>query len=559
MRARGRLMDSQWTISIDWTGRRFSLTLQENPTVAAKASLFASDMAQRTAQVVCLDTFGFARAVADGYMPQTGAATLFYRDRVMVSGSMSDVEYGPHGSPVSFKIGESIQDETAVVPSAGEVLRSPSDEQIIEFYSPNLEGARAGTAEAIVHVVRANEAEARQARRFAATSGAWSSLPRVSENVLYPLVYGAPGSSKSPGSPALLVDTGTAEWIIAGHPVEATTVTFWGPGPLGGLTKQAGMPVYHKRDGLGREIAYLKQGDITGTQNVQDLGTGLVTFGSGIQVEDDGGYFVSWTDDDALPGGAGDVLVSLLRLSSLRVNLPAWEAVAPVLNRYKLAGFVNQEVSPSALALRQIAKDLPVGSRYGRQGLEPMLWPWLDDVDGSAYVAHLTASTPDPETGTYPPGYSCYLQSGVTFTSDSAITSQRLSYAYDAENDEFSAVAEAGADVHTYGGVAASMIGITEAGESRKTRWVWDEATAEALAAIIVRARARPRRRFRAACDSAIVGIGGTHELAEGDQIRQSVPSLYIDDLPAYIAEYSPRGPMVEVVIELRDDPVRDR
>jgi hypothetical protein len=552
-------MDSQWTISIDWTGRRFALPLAENPTVSGKASLFAPDLAQRTAQVSCFDTFGFARAVADGHMPQTGLATLFYRDRVMVSGTMSDVEYGPHGSPVSFKIGESIHDETAVIPSAGEVLRSPSDEQIVEFFSSNLEGAREGTAEAIVHVVRSREAEARQSRRFAATPSAWSNLPRVSENVVYPLVYGAPGSSTHPGSPALLVDKGTAEWVIAGHPVEAASVTFWGPGPLGELVKQAGnMTVYHKRDTLGREIAYLKQAGLTGTPNDKQS-SGVVHFGSGIQVVEDGKYFVSWTNGDALPGGAGDVLVSLLRLSSLRVNLPAWEAIAPILNRYTLAGFVNEEVSPSALALRQIAKDLPVGSRYGRQGLEPMLWPWLDDVDGLAYVAHLTASTPDPETGTYPPGYSCYLQGGVTFTADSGITSQRLSYAYDAEADEFSAVAEASADVHTYGGVAASMVGLTEAGESRKTRWVWDEATAEALAAVIVRARARPRRRFRAACDSAIVGIGGTHELAEGDQIRQTVPSLYIDDLPAFIVEYSPRGPMVEVVIELRDDPVRDR
>jgi hypothetical protein len=493
-------------------------------------------------------------------MPQTGLATLFYRDRVLVSGQISDVEYGPHGSPVSLKIGESIHDETAVIPSAGEVLRSPSDEQIVEFFSSNLEGAREGTAEAIVHVIRSAEAEARKARRFAATVSAWSNLPRVSENVLYPLVYGAPGSSTHPGSPALFVDTTDdgGQWLIAGHPVEASTVTLWGPGPLGELVKQEDMTVYHKRDGLGREIAYVSQADLDGDQN-ETSGDGIMHFGSGIQVENDGKYYVSWTGGNALPGGAGDVLVSLLRLSSLRVNLPAWEAIAPVLNRYTLAGFVNEEVSPSALALRQIAKDLPVGSRYGRQGLEPMLWPWLDDVDGSAYVAHLTASTPDPETGTYPPGYSCYLQSGVTFTSDSGITSQRLSYAYDAENDEFSAVAEASADVHTYGGVAASMVGLTEAGEGRKTRWVWDEATAEALAAVIVRARARPRRRFRAACDSAIVGIGGTHELAEGDQIRQTVPSLYIEDLPAFVVEYSPRGPMVEVVIELRDDPVRDR
>ncbi len=555
-------MDSQWTISIEWTGRRFSLPLQDNPTVTGKASLFAPDLAQRTAQVVCLDTFGFARAVADGHMPQTGLATLFYRDRVMVSGQMSDVEYGPHGSPVSFKVGESIHDETAVIPSAGEVLRSPSDEQIVEFFSSNLEGAREGTAEAIVHVIRSAEAEARQARRFAATVSAWSNLPRVSENVLYPLVYGAPGSSTHPGSPALFVDTTDdgGQWLIAGHPVEASTVTLWGPGPLGELVKQADMPVYHRRDGLGREISYVSQADLDGDQNeMSSEESGVMHFGSGIQVEEDGKYFVSWTNGNALPGGAGDVLVSLLRLSSLRVNLPAWEAIAPVLNRYTLAGFVNEEVSPSALALRQIAKDLPVGSRYGRQGLEPMLWPWLDDVDGSAYVAHLTASTPDPETGTYPPGYSCYLQGGVTFTADSGITSQRLSYAYDAENDEFSAVAEASADVHTYGGVAASMVGLTEAGEGRKTRWVWDEATAEALAAVIVRARARPRRRFRAACDSAIVGIGGTHELAEGDQIRQTVPSLYIEDVPAFVVEYSPRGPMVEVVIELRDDPVRDR
>lgn len=158
------------------------------------------------------------------------------------------------------------------------------------------------------------------------------------------MVFGSPGSTSHPGSPALYVDTISSpnEWLIAGHPVQATTVTLWGPGPTGELTSggATGIAVRHKKDLNGRLIAYVSSADITSTQNSTGV-DGELILGTGLQLDESADYYVSWTGGEALASGAGSALLLLLQMSTLKIDLPAWLAVRDRLNAYKLAGYAD--------------------------------------------------------------------------------------------------------------------------------------------------------------------------------------------------------------------------
>ncbi len=73
--------------------------------------------------------------------------------------------------------------------------------------------------------------------------------------------------------------------------------------------------------------------------------------------------------------GAGDLLVWLLSRSSIGVDLPAWQAWAVVLNRYKLAGFIQDPaLSPWGFISQHLLKLLPVSLLSGGpSGIRPLV------------------------------------------------------------------------------------------------------------------------------------------------------------------------------------------
>lgn len=538
-----------WSLECRFAGLTFYPSLTENPSVSSQANIWTPRTAARSASIAFLDQVGIAKLVSQGHRPQAGIAILRYNSVIVVEGEWQSTEYGPIGSPCRIQIGESTQDDNASVPASGAILRKLTEAEIGE-----------GTDETVLLLgkkpidFRGFGPAAAEANKLV-----WQNVARVAEGRIYPMVFGSPGSTSHPGSPALYVDTISSpnEWLIAGHPVEATTVTLWGPGPTGELTSggATGIAVRHKKDLNGRLIAYVSSADITSTQNSTGV-DGELILGTGLQLDESADYYVSWTGGEALASGAGSALLLLLQMSTLKIDLPAWLAVRDRLNAYKLAGYADDQVSPSALALNTIAKDLPISAEYGPDGLRPVLWPWLDDIEAHNASSHLVCGTRDPYTGLVGAGFLSYLAAGVTFTSDSALAIYKIEHGYDPESTSYTLTATVTPSDTAYGASAMSYLGHQGKVETSESRWIQDGATALALASLRVRAQSMPRRLIRIFCDVERYGPGSSDELYCGKPVLFSCPSLHIEAAPGFVSRLGWRGPVLDVAIELRDDPL---
>ena len=538
-----------WTLVCEYAGRTFRPPLIAVPRIAERASFWRADSASLEVDVDFIDVVGIARLVSQGYLPHSGTARL-YRDaeetQLVVQGAWQSVEYGAINTAATIRIGESVADDLAVVPASGDFLRRLNQDEATEAKeTAYADAAEHGEVSPILALISAS---------------IYVNVSRIAEGRVGPMVFGAPGTASRPGSPALFSDTVTdgGQWIVAMHPVAASTVTLWGPGPEGGLVSQAGIAVYTVRDNAGRDVSIVKASDLTGTQNSTGPDDELI-LGSGIQIDGEAEYYVSWTGGVALPGGAGDVLLTLLSLSTLRVDWPAWQAVRDRLNVYGLAGYADDEVSPASLALEVIGSNLPIGSEHGPDGIRPTVWPFLDDQQGEAIGITLAVADRDPDTGTYPPGTSCVLDGGVRYTGSTVSTATTISYAYDPSTTTYSRAVLVDERSSGHAAVAATLSARRSAPAKRDTRWVASEAVATALALERLRADSVPRRVVRLLCDASVYGWGAPLHLRAGMGVRLSVPSLHIADELAHVSEIAWADPMMTVTVELADGPLRAR
>lgn len=87
--------------------------------------------------------------------------------------------------------------------------------------------------------------------------------------------------------------------------------------------------------------------------------------------------------------GAGDVLLWILARSSIALDRAEWETVRPWLNRYQLAGWIDEAVQPWQWVVDNLLPILPLSIVPGPSGLRPVVWRL---AAGSAEaVDHLTA------------------------------------------------------------------------------------------------------------------------------------------------------------------------
>jgi len=197
----------------------------------------------------------------------------------------------------------------------------------------------------------------------------WPNAPAVSGGKVYPVVIGTPGSFRKPdgtlsttsGSPAYpLAISGSnyTKLLIAGHDVEATSVTvFDGVG-----TSSQTFSVTRETDGLGRLVA---------TVDISSPGAISAKEAEYWVVWDNGGGIGSPFASTALEG-LGDVCAWALLRTSLRVDVPKWIAEAGILNRVKVATYITEPtLSPWSFVAR-ILDSMLVEVRAGPSGLYPM-------------------------------------------------------------------------------------------------------------------------------------------------------------------------------------------
>lgn len=201
----------------------------------------------------------------------------------------------------------------------------------------------------------------------------------------YPWVFGQPGLYVDPtgttayaaGSPAYMVDLGD-RILVAGHRVIATSVSI-GYLVAGVLTIEGPYTISNEPDGLGQLVAVA---DLTSAAHTAALDAATA-------------HWAIWTQAGALPspyrsGAAVSTLGELLRvladLSSVSTDSGAWSALAERLP-WPVGGYVDDpDATPLGYAQDGVLPVAPIGLCVGdRGGLVPVLWRYdataIDAVD----------------------------------------------------------------------------------------------------------------------------------------------------------------------------------
>ena len=200
------------------------------------------------------------------------------------------------------------------------------------------------------------------------TATTWSGAPSTSSGKVYPAIIGTPGvfrkssgeASTTSGSPAYPVAESGSNYtklLIAGHDVEASTVTVFDTDGAPGQS----FAVTHEVDGLGRLVA------------VVDISTpGSISAKSSE-------YWVCWNGGGGMRSpfgtkaltGLGDVCAWALLRTSKAVDIEKWIIEAGILNRIKIDTYINTaDLSPQSFTDR-LLDDLFVEVRPGPLGLYP--------------------------------------------------------------------------------------------------------------------------------------------------------------------------------------------
>jgi len=246
-----------------------------------------------------------------------------------------------------------------------------------------------------------------------------TSWPNASDKALserYPWVLGEPGGAGSYPAPGLLVDTVAEVLLVAGHPVAATSV--WVINDEDAST--ASIAVTQARDGFGRLVSVV---DLTG---------------SGVTVDPEADYFVSWgsggggleKEDGSLLVGAGDVLEWMLGFSSLRLDRGRTAAASVFLNTFRIDTVIStnpdSRFAPWDWIVDHLLPILPVTVRSSSDGFAPVVWRF--DATADMAVAHLEVS-PSPRAS---------LRSAVSYSPrDSVANELTLHFAQDPRADSY--------------------------------------------------------------------------------------------------------------------------
>lgn len=200
----------------------------------------------------------------------------------------------------------------------------------------------------------------------------WPLLDSAAEGKYYPTVWGHPGlytsgagtSSKLSAVPCRLVQTtGTTNYLlIAGHHVEPGSVRIVDSttGDIANLT------VINTTDGLGQEVAVVDLAADPGAPNATEGDEYWAKFTQGF------GGMMDFYGAGAL-AGAGDLIRWLLEKSSLTVDVGRVRSAAPLLNHFRLAGYIDAAVTPYQY-LAQVVELLPVSMVAGASGVYPLVW-----------------------------------------------------------------------------------------------------------------------------------------------------------------------------------------
>ena len=276
--------------------------------------------------------------------------------RPFVVGRLQEPQYGADGEGVRASIEQ-------------DVLTDDTQIRTVEV-SPNVFGAAAAAKIGFLYVPAANDSP--------------------DANMTIPVVIGTPGSGTSPGSKAVrvrgIVDPvapfhGFSAWIIAGHAVEATSVTLRGQD-----STSASFSVQYLTLSTGEVMAYILD-DIDVAAPVWTNTTEAAAV-----VWDAGGGLID--QNYGTMRYAGDYVAWLLSLTEQDVDHARVNLAREQLRAYKVATYFDEAVTVAEYIREVVLDILPVSMTVGPRGVYPYVWRW--DATAEDAVAHFD-TTEDPD------------------------------------------------------------------------------------------------------------------------------------------------------------------
>ena len=433
------------------------------------------------------------------------------RRRIVLDGQVITPVYGDADEPVAFSIEAQPWDDGAMIPPSAHVVTASTWPQATGF-----------------------------------------ELPDDSIGAIYPGVIGTPGwlnrspSATTSGSPGIVVKFETAtsfahRLLIAGHRVGASSVVvFYDGGHITGT-------VAHEQDTLGQECATI---DISG---------------EAAAVKESGWYWIGWNSADGgrqLDSGsgvlelAGDVCEWALRQTGIKVDAGRWRAARAWLNRYRLAGYIAESVTPWQWLEENILPLLPVSVHNGSGGLYPVLW--RSDVVGVDALVTLTEGIEIDRSGRV-----------EVESLDDLVNEVRLEHGLRARTGDFRAYAVvrgqatepipdgAGALLNVEHGSYLGTLSQQRYGPrvlAMSSDWIYGDDVATLIARDLIAARWAPGKviRYEAGSD-----LGW---LEPGDPVKLTDAGIHMSEQPAIVheIEWVDEG-AIGLLLRVSSQPTRDR
>jgi hypothetical protein len=494
------------------------------------------------------DDFSSAR----GELARWVEGTTYEERRVVLSGRLSDPEYGGDDEPVSTSLEEVLYEDTAVIPAA----------------------------------------------TLATSSTTWPHADSLSDawiGATYPIIIGRPGTVDTdigpqgwvPGAPALWVDhradfhtarigyhpaiSSGLILVVAGHHVGATRVNLNTDQDTTGIRAF----VYNGFDELGQPIAFVPwyaeitstgtdpyEYDIAGSYTDENVdsdgitayGLGSVDIDDSYQATEQPAVYVGWYDPLTGAGGveaggmvreAGEVLEYLLGLSSLAVDRGRLAAAKPMLSRYLLDGCISARVSPWDVIRDEILKLLPVSLVSGPAGLYPVVWRYDARPEDATHILDADADPAVERSGR------------IVYDSSDRANRVEVAYAYSYRRSVYAGSIRLGA-VGDEDATPQPLCTWSRARTGRvldrrlESAWIYDTSTAYAVAEWQAYAYCLPTRtvEFRLP-EAQFVHI------ERGDVVSVTDSTVYLDGAVGLVREVlTDGGGYLVVSIQLLDSPL---
>ena len=508
-----------WTLEVDWLGKTWTWS-GIRASLTERMELYSDEPTFRSVSVsVIFERLDVAAQYAAGHRLEGAPARLVLDGVTHLRGKCDTPRFGGLHHPVSFTVREVPWDDTGVFPPKVSFLREVVDEEATLAERTELANAFGYTyAEALAIVGEE-------------TFAAFTVFTTRAVGYLYPYVFGSVGDCgdgttdhvhRFPAYPVVIVDnTEDAEIVLlAGHALDAAQVQIWST-HNGLLSDPVAFNVVHREDDSGRTYAAC---DLGGNTTILDHGGSYST-------ERD--LFATFLVD-ATPGGAGRVIETVLAHSTARIDWARLRGARDWLDRYQLAGVIDEEVTPYEWVADNVLPLLSASIVTGRDGI--YLAPYHPDGDPLVTLTD---------------GVDVVLDEEIRISGAPVVNELRLHFARSDWTRKHARTVLADSTTSAYAALSLQTYG--ERAEVIDCDIVYDAATADLIAREKVRAQA-----FASRLLTGTLRRQDWHHLRAGDKVAITSDALSLTAQECTITALTlDGGPLIDIELAVLEDPIR--